>query len=521
MAEQETLNLKVEGSIPSRPIVVCLGILLLTLSAAPAASAHESPPGCTSSGVRFNLSGLDIIQRNGDVVPVTPSIGNFGPGACDITDATVTLKFPAPDGTLTGGQSVVIGTGLDFPGGADLTTFPEVQHTAAFNDGVFRGPVQLAISGTQHFPGGDISGDIGSLSRNLVISRPHATLSVSPSPPSGDSPLGVTYTYTALNDSPLDPADIPVNAHPADISDDSCSPVTFTGGDTNMDTVFTRGETWTWTCSRMFFGGLFTNHASLVATSNRDGRPWPDTVAQSTVTVNGPDMTLAKTHSGDFTQGDTGRVYTITATNSGNQPSTGTVSVTDSLPAGLTATALAGSGWACDLPTLTCTRDDELAAAAAYPAITLTVAVAGDAPANVVNNATVTRAGENSANNGASDPTTVAPAAGGPGAGGPPGGGPPTVRVRCNGVPATKVGTSRADRLRGTRRRDVIAALGGNDVVTGLGGNDLICGGAGRDSLFGGAGRDRLLGGPGRDRLVGGRGRDKLLGGPGRDLQQQ
>ena len=77
MAEQETLNLKVEGSIPSRPIVVCLGLLLLTPSAVPAASAHESPPGCTSSGVRFNLSGLGIIQRNGDVVSVTPSIGNF------------------------------------------------------------------------------------------------------------------------------------------------------------------------------------------------------------------------------------------------------------------------------------------------------------------------------------------------------------------------------------------------------------------------------------------------------------
>ena len=54
-----------------------------------------------------------------------------------------------------------------------------------------------------------------------------------------------------------------------------------TGGDTNTNSVLDDGETWTFTCSRTFPGGVFTNHASLSGSSNRDGRPWPETIAES------------------------------------------------------------------------------------------------------------------------------------------------------------------------------------------------------------------------------------------------
>src|SRR5207237_150494 len=50
------------------------------------------------------------------------------------------------------------------------------------------------------------------------------------------------------------------------------------------------------------------------------------------------DLTVSKTHSGNFTQGQTGAAYTITVTNSGPGPTLGTVSLTDSLSASLTAT---------------------------------------------------------------------------------------------------------------------------------------------------------------------------------------
>jgi subtilisin-like proprotein convertase family protein len=106
------------------------------------------------------------------------------------------------------------------------------------------------------------------------------------------------------------------------------------------------------------------------------------------------------------------------------------------------------------------------------------------------------------------------------GGGGQHGGNPPPA-PRCDGKPATIVGTAKRDRINATPRRDVIAVLGGNDLVRGLQGNDVVCGGRGNDELRGGNGRDVLIGGAGRDRLIGGAGRDRLVGGPGKDTTRQ
>ena len=131
------------------------------------------------------------------------------------------------------------------------------------------------------------------------------------------------------------------------------------------------------------------------------------------LTVNPPaDLTVTKTHTGNFTQGDTAKTYTITAANSGGSPTSGTVTVVDALPSGLTATAISGTNWNCTLATLTCTRTDALAATGSYPAITLTVNVANNAASSVTNSVTVSGGAEtNTSNDTASDPTTVNPAA--------------------------------------------------------------------------------------------------------------
>jgi len=123
-----------------------------------------------------------------------------------------------------------------------------------------------------------------------------------------------------------------------------------------------------------------------------------------------PDLTVTKTHTGDFTQGDTGKTYTITVTNSGAGPTDGAVSVTDTLPFGLTATAMTGSGWTCSHLTVSCTRNDVLAAGASYPPVTLTVKVSSSTPSSVTNTVTVAGGYElNTLNSSASDPTTIIP----------------------------------------------------------------------------------------------------------------
>jgi hypothetical protein len=82
--------------------------------------------------------------------------------------------------------------------------------------------------------------------------------------------------------------------------------------------------------------------------------------------------------------------------------------VTDSLPTGLTATAITGTGWTCTLATLTCTRSDALASNASYPVITLTVNVASNAPATMINTATGSGGGDATpGNNTATDTATI------------------------------------------------------------------------------------------------------------------
>jgi uncharacterized repeat protein (TIGR01451 family) len=129
----------------------------------------------------------------------------------------------------------------------------------------------------------------------------------------------------------------------------------------------------------------------------------------ATVNVNTtPDLAITKSHTGNFSVGQTGATYTITVSNAGHGPTSGTVTVVDSLPSGLTATAISGTGWTCTLGTVTCTRADALAAASSYPAINLTVNVAANAQSPITNTATVSGGGEtNIANDTASDPTTV------------------------------------------------------------------------------------------------------------------
>jgi uncharacterized protein (TIGR03437 family) len=119
--------------------------------------------------------------------------------------------------------------------------------------------------------------------------------------------------------------------------------------------------------------------------------------------------TISSSHSGTFTEGQVGAVYTLTVTNSGSGATNGSVTVIDTLPASLTATSMGGAGWACTQPAGPCTRSNVLPAGASYPAIALTVNVAANAPSTVTNTATVSSDGAvNSVNSAANDATTVA-----------------------------------------------------------------------------------------------------------------
>src|ERR1039457_3907819 len=96
----------------------------------------------------------------------------------------------------------------------------------------------------------------------------------------------------------------------------------------------------------------------------------------STAIVLAPILSIAKTHSGNFAQGQTGATYTVTVATPALTPATsGLVTVAENVPAGLTLVSMSGSGWTCAPGGNTCTRSDALAAGFSYASITVTVNV--------------------------------------------------------------------------------------------------------------------------------------------------
>src|SRR5204863_202660 len=112
-----------------------------------------------------------------------------------------------------------------------------------------------------------------------------------------------------------------------------------------------------------------------------------------------PDLSITKTHSGNFTPGQIGATYTLIVSNGGAGPTSEPVTVSDALPCGLTATRLSGTGWTCTLATLTCTSSAVIAAGASCAPITLTVNVADNAPPSITNVAVVGGGGHPSPHN--------------------------------------------------------------------------------------------------------------------------
>jgi len=121
-----------------------------------------------------------------------------------------------------------------------------------------------------------------------------------------------------------------------------------------------------------------------------------------------PDLTVTMIHAGNFTQADSGDAYSLTVSNIGSSASVGAITVSNALPAGLTATAISGSGWTANLATLTCTRSESLSPGAAYPPITITVDVSTNAATSVTNIAFVSGGSDSVlTNNTTKDPTTI------------------------------------------------------------------------------------------------------------------
>ncbi len=123
--------------------------------------------------------------------------------------------------------------------------------------------------------------------------------------------------------------------------------------------------------------------------------------------VTGPDLTLAKTHNGTFQKGGNGS-FSIVVTNAGSTASSGSLTLTETPPAGMSINLMSGSGWTYNATNQTCSRSDSLAAGASYPPVTVNVSFSANASTDLTNTASITGGGDaNPSNNTSSDAVTL------------------------------------------------------------------------------------------------------------------
>ena len=160
------------------------------------------------------------------------------------------------------------------------------------------------------------------------------------------------------------------------------------------------------------FTGAAINTATVSSTTT-DPVPSNNTDTDNSTTTTSADLAIVKSHTGAATAG-LPLAYALTVTNSGPSVVAGAITVTDSLPAGLTFTSASGIGWACGYSApsrlVTCTLAAGLSVTTAAAITVQTTVDASAGPATISNTASVASAtpDPNLANNADTDDVLVA-----------------------------------------------------------------------------------------------------------------
>ncbi len=360
-------------------------------------------PGAGTGGINFNIadggsSPAGGVSANGTFAPYsgnnthTYTVATIGPGQ---TGPPGGFAFAAPGGSGT--LAAMIG------GGGVASTYNGNGIWSLYMEGTLNGAFGGALSGW---------------CVNLTINPPVLTISKTHSPSKFLRGSTGTITVTVGNNGPgstggtitvTDTLPTGFTFKQMDTANGwSCSGTT-TVSCTNAAVISQGGN------SQFSFDVNVGTTAATSSVNNISAAGGGDITTRNnsdTIPVIGTDLSISKTHTGDFTAGQTGATYTIKLHNNGpadTDPGE-TISVTDSLPADLTATAISGTNWTCTTPpTLMCTTTTQILNGADSSAITLTVNVATNPThTQVTNSATLSAPDDiNSANNTANDVTNI------------------------------------------------------------------------------------------------------------------
>jgi uncharacterized repeat protein (TIGR01451 family) len=434
-----TVTVVVRGTTPGVHPNTASGVS--STQAATSAASNSATLTVTSAGASVSKAFVPTTIDPAAISVLTITVNNANAAAITVTSLTdsfpagVTASATPNTSTTCGGGSVTsTATSVSLTGG----TVPASGSCSFSIDTTASTP---GASFVNTIPAGALTTSAGS---NAVAAS--ATLSVRPE---ADLSLTKTGPATVVNGGAISYTVVISNAGPqaangAQFSDSVPAAITGVGascggatGGAVCGAVAVAGNNVTSTVTTLPAGatltitvtgtapqsGTFTNIARVVTPAGVEDPTDPghtgagNNSASANTTVVSADLRVSKSHSGTFVVGSNG-VYTITVDNTlGTAATSGTITVTDTLPAGLTPVSSTGTTWTCAAvgQVVTCTSPAAIPAGAtsANP-ITLTVAVASTAVPAVTNSVTVAGGNEpaaNNANNSAFDPTNVVAAA--------------------------------------------------------------------------------------------------------------
>src|SRR4051794_18401061 len=272
--------------------------LIAALSIAVPARADVSPPNCKDNRADPGIGRDVLLARPGDTVNFTLALRNTGVAGdspCDVTTTTpLVLTLPDHTGSPTGAASTILPANSRIPAGSvyPRQSFPWV---VVIDPGKQTATAHVHADAVLHsLPNGFDTANID-LTISVQITQPHMTLTKVANPTSGvvPPPFTATYTYTLTNDSstpvPIAPPNGDRNRF---VTDDQCSPVTYTGGDANNNVLLDNGEVWSFSCQQTFTQpGTYVNTAIASGTSTVDNKPVPAGPVKAQVVVTTPPTT--------------------------------------------------------------------------------------------------------------------------------------------------------------------------------------------------------------------------------------
>ncbi len=371
-------------------------------------AGNNSATDVTTAAATADLSitktdGLTAIAEGG-VVTYTIVASNAGPSA--VTGATVTDNLPAqmvdPSWTCTatpGSACPAAGVG-NINAAVNLAAGGTVTFTVS---SVVNGAGSLNNTATITAPLGvnDPTGN-NSASDVTLIQRPDLAMTKSHT---GTFVVGLDGTYTLavrnIGPVPTTATTTVVDTLPAGLGFVSASGTGWTCGTAaqvvscSHPAPLAAGATSSITLVTSVGGAALPNviNRAHVSTAG-DADPANDAGADPTTVSPAIDLAITKTPVGVFRVGGNG-VYTMQITNVGAAATIGDITVTDTLPAGLTFVSGVGTGWACSVagPVVTCIHAASLAPGAST-SFTLTVGVGNAALPTVVNRVYVSTFGD-------------------------------------------------------------------------------------------------------------------------------